>query len=61
LRYLGFGLAFANWASAALIFLPVLCATLYRMRVEEQALARHFGEEYTDYCRATRRLVPGVY
>jgi protein-S-isoprenylcysteine O-methyltransferase Ste14 len=61
LRYLGLGLAFANWASAALIFLPILCATVYRMRVEEEALARHFGEEYTDYCRETRRLVPGVY
>ena len=61
LRYLGLGLAFANWLSAALIFLPLLCATVYRIRVEEDALTRHFGEEYIDYCRATRRLIPGVY
>jgi protein-S-isoprenylcysteine O-methyltransferase Ste14 len=61
LRYLGLGLAFANWLSAALIFLPLLCATVYRIRVEEDALTRHFGEEYRDYCRATRRLIPGVY
>lgn len=61
LRYLGLGLAFANWLSAALIFLPLLCATVYRIRVEEEALKRHFGEEYIDYCRATRRLIPGVY
>jgi protein-S-isoprenylcysteine O-methyltransferase Ste14 len=61
LRYLGFGLAFANWLSAALVFLPLLVATLYRIRVEEAALREHFGEEYTAYARATKRLVPGVF
>ncbi|HEX8353312.1 MAG TPA: isoprenylcysteine carboxylmethyltransferase family protein [Pyrinomonadaceae bacterium] len=61
LRYLGFGLAFANWLSAALIFLPMLAATLYRIRVEEAALGEHFGEEYLAYARDTRRLVPGLY
>ena len=61
LRYLGFGLAFANWLSAALIFLPLLAATLYRIRVEEAALGEHFGEEYTAYARETKRLVPGLY
>ena len=61
LRYLGFGLAFANWISAALIFLPLLCATLYRIRVEEEALREHFGEEYAAYASATKRLVPGIY
>jgi protein-S-isoprenylcysteine O-methyltransferase Ste14 len=61
LRYLGLGLALANWASAALVFLPLLAATLYRIRVEEAALREHFGEEYTAYARATKRLVPGVF
>jgi protein-S-isoprenylcysteine O-methyltransferase Ste14 len=61
LRYLGFGLAFANWLSAALVFLPLLCATVYRIRVEEDALREHFGEEYATYASATKRLVPGIY
>jgi len=61
LRYLGLGLGFANWLSAALVFLPLLAATLYRIRVEEAALREHFGEEYAEYTRATRRLVPGVF
>ena len=60
-RYLGLGLAFSNWASVLLLFLPLLCATLYRIRVEERALRAHFGEEYADYANATKRLVPGVY
>jgi protein-S-isoprenylcysteine O-methyltransferase len=61
LRYLGFGLALANWLSAALVFLPLLFATLYRIRVEEAALRAHFGEEYTSYANVTKRLVPGLY
>jgi protein-S-isoprenylcysteine O-methyltransferase len=61
LRYLGLGLSFANWLSAALVFLPLLFATLYRIRVEEAALREHFGEEYESYARATKRLVPGVF
>jgi len=61
LRYLGFGLAFANWLSAALIFLPLCAATLYRIRVEEAALRERFGEEYASYSRTTKRLIPGIY
>ena len=61
LRYLGFGLAFANWVSAALIFLPMLCVTVYRIRVEEAALREHFGEAYADYANVTKRLVSGIY
>lgn len=38
-----------------------LAATLYRIRVEEEALRAHFGEEYAAYARATKRLVPGIY
>ncbi|MFL6257596.1 MAG: methyltransferase family protein, partial [Pyrinomonadaceae bacterium] len=57
LRYFGFGLAFANWLSAALVFLPLLCATVYRIRVEERALREHFGEEYAAYASVTKRLV----
>lgn len=61
LRYAGFCMALANWFSAALIFLPLLVATLYRIRVEEAALREHFGEEYAAYARVTKRLVPGIF
>jgi protein-S-isoprenylcysteine O-methyltransferase Ste14 len=61
LSFLGIGLTFANWLSTLVIFVPVLCAFLYRMRVEEQALTAHFGDDYIRYCRTTKRLVPGIY
>ena len=58
---LGFGLAFSNWLSLMIIFVPTFAAALYRMHVEEKALEQAFGSEYIDYCRATNRLIPKLY
>jgi len=44
----------------AFVFL-VIPAMLYRIRVEEVALTDQFGDEYTQYCRRTKRLIPFVY
>lgn len=61
LAHFGFGLAFANWATLAATFLPMLAAVLYRIRVEEDALRRKFGAEYELYTASTKRLLPGIY
>ena len=61
LRYLGIGLGMGNWLSVVLIFLPLLGAVLYRIRVEERALKQAFGRQYEEYAKNTVRLIPGVY
>jgi protein-S-isoprenylcysteine O-methyltransferase Ste14 len=61
LSFLGLGIAFANWLSTAIIFLPILFAFLRRIKLEEKALRDHFGGEYEDYCRKTSRLFVGLY
>jgi protein-S-isoprenylcysteine O-methyltransferase Ste14 len=60
-RFLGLGLAWANWITLLLIFTPQLLAILYRIRVEERALAASFGPEYDDYRRTTKKLLPKIY
>ncbi len=50
-----------NWIGLLLATVPTTAALLYRIHVEEIALREHFGEEYVDYCRRTRRLIPGIY
>jgi protein-S-isoprenylcysteine O-methyltransferase Ste14 len=55
------GLSFENWASALVLLVLVVPAFLNRIRIEEMALAEAFGEEYAEYSRATKRLIPGVY
>lgn len=58
---LAIGLHSRNWACLALILVPPTAAVLYRIHVEEQALVGAFGDEYADYQRTTKRLIPGVY
>lgn len=43
------------------VLLAWLPALLLRIRHEESALERHFGEPYLRYASRTRRLLPGVY
>ncbi len=61
LSFLGLGLAFSNWLSTLVIFIPILIAFIYRIRVEEKALIQAFGQEYTNYSKTTKRLIPMIY
>ena len=55
------GLRTRNWLSFLIITVPTTAALLYRIHVEEAALRGHFGAEYIEYSRQTKRLIPGVY
>ena len=59
--FLAVGLYSRNWACLALILIAPTAAVLYRIHVEEQALVGAFGDEYVEYSRTTKRLIPGVY
>jgi protein-S-isoprenylcysteine O-methyltransferase len=60
LIFLGLGLRMQNWLSLGIVVILPFAALLYRIHVEEAALSGAF-EEYADYSRTTKRLVPGVY
>ncbi len=61
LSFLGLGLSFSNWLSTVIIFIPILVAFTYRIQVEEKALIEAFGEEYLNYSKLTKRLIPKIY
>ena len=61
LSFLGLGLAFNNWLSLGLIFIPVLAAFLYRIKVEEKVLRGAFGRDYESYSAETARLIPWIF
>lgn len=58
---LGIGFMIGNALSLLLLTTSVLVGILYRIRVEEQELLRHFGEVYADYMQRTKRLIPFVF
>ena len=61
LTFLGLGLTLGNWISLLIVFLPVLGAFLYRINIEEKALMDNFKDEYVDYQKKTKKLIPFIY
>lgn len=61
LTSLGLGLYLNNWWSLILAFLPPFLAFTYRIKVEEQALVEQFGQEYLEYRKSTKKLIPFIY
>jgi protein-S-isoprenylcysteine O-methyltransferase Ste14 len=61
LAFLGMGVAFNNWLSLLAVLVPVVAGLSYRIRVEENAMVEMLGSEYVDYCKLTKRLIPGIY
>ncbi len=61
LIFLALGVRSHSWVSLILFVVPAVIALLYRIRVEEAALTGAFGEQYIQYSRTTKRLIPGIY
>jgi len=58
---IGVGLMLGNWASLACIAGGLLIGYAVRIRVEEQALAAHFGQAFADYRQRSWALIPFVW
>lgn len=61
IAFLGFGLALSNRLGLFVMLLLTLIVYLFRINEEEAALHAALGQRYADYCRRTRRLIPGIY
>jgi protein-S-isoprenylcysteine O-methyltransferase Ste14 len=59
--FVAIGIHSRNWISFVAAIVPTTAALIYRIHVEEIALRDAFGNEYVEYGRTTKRLVPGVY
>lgn len=44
-----------------IIFLFLLVVTILKLKLEEKFLIKHFGKDYLDYQKKTKRLIPFVY
>jgi len=58
---LGFGLAARTWLGTVATLFLFGAAIGHRIKVEENALKKEFGEEYLDYAKKTKRLIPFLY
>ena len=61
LAFVGLGFCFGNWLSLLFFTLPIIGAFLWRIRIEERALAEALSEDYRVYAQRTKRLIPWIY
>lgn len=58
--FLAIGLHSRDWPALLAAVVPPTLAVLYRIHIEEAALLQAFNGEYEEYCRRTKRLIPGL-
>ena len=61
LQFAGLALTLNHAVAWLIILVPVTAGLMHRIRREEAVLREHLGAPYADYCRRTRRLIPGLY
>jgi protein-S-isoprenylcysteine O-methyltransferase Ste14 len=57
----GLGLSLCSILSLLIMLVPGFIALNYRIAIEERALTEEFGEEYLDYKKRVKKLLPGIY
>lgn len=58
---LGLGLASRTWLGTIIILALFSLVIGYRINVEEKALKAEFGDEYREYAKKTKRLLPFLF
>lgn len=61
LSFVGYGISLNNWISLFVITASVTAAFMIRIRIEEETLINHFGEEYVAFRKKTKKLIPFIY
>ena len=61
LAMLGLGLAMQSWAAILILLLVSSFALIYRVRIEERFLLAEIGNDYVEYCKRTKRIIPFIF
>jgi protein-S-isoprenylcysteine O-methyltransferase Ste14 len=61
LAILGLGFLIDSWGSLVALALSLSIPMVYRIRVEERALARDLGGRYQTYAKGRKRLIPFIW
>lgn len=60
--FLGLALLMNNWLGIFVMWIPIVLVFLYRIRIEERELKKHFGSKYDQYARRVPAvLIPKIF
>jgi protein-S-isoprenylcysteine O-methyltransferase Ste14 len=60
MMFIGIGVALGSWLSALVTFVSAAGVYVYRVSVEERALAASLGQPYVDFMKSRKRFVPFI-
>lgn len=58
---IGIGLALHSWGGILVLFVMNGVAFGYRMHIEEKVLVSELGDDYVQYMKRTKRLIPFIF
>ncbi|MDD2586955.1 MAG: isoprenylcysteine carboxylmethyltransferase family protein [Syntrophomonadaceae bacterium] len=61
LNFISIPIVFNSWGALLIIVIATVPALGYRIKIEEEFLLRHFGEEYREYMQHTKKMIPGIW
>lgn len=61
LNIISIPLIFNSWGALLIILGLTVPALVYRIKVEEELLTKHFGNEYLEYTKRTKKMFPGIW
>lgn len=56
-----FAVILSSWGALLITWLATLPALIHRINLEETFMVKHFGDQYREYMRNTRKLIPGLW
>jgi protein-S-isoprenylcysteine O-methyltransferase Ste14 len=59
--FIGISTSVSNWLSILFMMIPVCIGYAYRINVEEKFMIEQLGEDYLNYQKRTKRLIPLIY
>ena len=59
--FIGVSISLSNWISILLMVIPIAIGYHYRIAVEERFMIEQFGQQYSDYLKRTKKLIPMIY
>ncbi len=61
LSLIAIAMVLSSWGALLITLLATLPALIYRIKLEEEFMVKHFGEEYGEYMKRTSKLIPGLW
>jgi protein-S-isoprenylcysteine O-methyltransferase Ste14 len=59
--FIGISTSISNWLSIPAMMIPITLGYLYRINIEERFMLEQLGEDYLNYQKRTKRIIPMIY